>query len=219
MDEINTIQSLNPWKSLWLKPKQTIRQIVNANPKLHVIPIMFVTGIGYALADLESNSLRTNPILSEIPSILLILGLLILGGISSIIFLYINAWLLKWTGNWLNGRASRQELRSAMAWSSIPNLVQLVIWLPFVFIFGSEVFAIDFISQLTGGSITSASPLVMSITVLATILSIWSMFIFCHMIAEVQGFSAWTAVWNSILSFIPIFLIAVLFGIITAFFI
>lgn len=222
MDELTTIQSLNPWKSLWLKPRQTIQQIVNTNPTLHVIPIMFVAGIGHSLTsipnDLENSFFKTNALFSEIPVPILVLVSLILGGILSIIFLYVNAWLLEWTGNWLDGHASRRELRSAMAWSNVPNLVQIVIWLPFLFLFGSEVFANDFQSQLAGGIIES--PLVITITVIALILSIWSMFLCCQMIGEVQGFSAWTAAWNYILVllvyFLAMIILAIIFGIISA---
>lgn len=208
MDEINTIQSLNPWKSLWLKPKQTIRQIVNINPSLHVIPIMLILAIVYSISDgldlsnsFERNLIEGNVSPNQISDILYYIGNLILAGIYMIIGLYLFAWLLHWTGKFLNGHALPRELRAAIAWSYIPSLIKVVIWSSSLIFFGWEMDRYytndseEVILDLVLGDFIGPSSLSI-IAILTTILSIWSIFTSCQMIGEVQGFSAWTAVWN-----------------------
>jgi len=47
--------------------------------------------------------------------------------ITGLITLYIFGGLIKWTGNWLHGSASMQQVLSAIAWSQIPVLYFFII--------------------------------------------------------------------------------------------
>ena len=47
---------LNPWFSMWLHPRQTIRQIVSTNPDRLVVLLAAVGGIAEALTNAASDS-------------------------------------------------------------------------------------------------------------------------------------------------------------------
>lgn len=220
MSEAPTIQPLNPWKSLWLKPRQTIRQIVSTNPTLHVIPIVLVYG---GLQTLDNGAERNlgdrfaglDGVLSVNAYLLLVVGLFVVGALLALVmWLYLTAWLLEWTGGWLNGKASLEELRAAMAWSVIPILIALILGIPSYIYLGPEAFT-SYTPKLDNSEIIGLIYYI-PLLVIAIGLFIWSIFTSCHMIGEVQGFSAWTAAWNYILvclvCAIPVLLIAFLFG-------
>ena len=46
----------NPWFSMWLHPRRTIRQIVETNPERLVMSLAAVGGIAEALTNVASDS-------------------------------------------------------------------------------------------------------------------------------------------------------------------
>ncbi|MES0491628.1 MAG: YIP1 family protein [Leptospirales bacterium] len=64
----------------------------------------------------------------EWPIIFLIAA--VAGPIFGIIVLYIIGAVFKWTGSWIGGKASFKNIRIAVAWSNVPILWALLLWLP-----------------------------------------------------------------------------------------
>ena len=56
MDEPRTA-ALNPWRSIWLKPRATIRQIVVNNPDHHVVALAAAGGVVQTLSSSVSEKL------------------------------------------------------------------------------------------------------------------------------------------------------------------
>jgi hypothetical protein len=196
---------LNPWFAMWLHPRRTIRQIVDSNPERLVILLAAISSIAGTLQRSSSKSIGDHMSLQATLFIAMIIAPFI-----GILALFLGGILLGWTGRWIGGTADSRNIRAALAWSSVPQIWSLALWIPAILIFGNELF-------------TKATPIIdasLILTVLYAsffignaIISIWQFVVLLHALGEVQGFSAWKAFLNSILAFlvilIPFILIAV----------
>lgn len=116
---------MNVFLSVWLRPKETARYIIEEKSMSYVITILTIGYVGLLLSNLWESNLEMNPIL------LLILCLIlapILGYVSN----SIAAWAFYYVGQIFNGVATYKEMFKALSISSIPNIVLLppyVLWL------------------------------------------------------------------------------------------
>lgn len=197
---------INPWFTMWYKPRETIRKIIKYDPKYLVIILAMVSGFSETLDRASLKSVGDYFSLTQIFAVALIVGPIV--GLAS---LYISSWLLRWTGKWIGGKASSEHIRTAIAWSTVPLVWALLLWIPESVLFGKELF-------------TSATPTMdasLSLTILFLLFSIieivigtWTIIVYLKSLGEVQGFSAWKALLNSFLSalviLIPILIIIAL---------
>ena len=204
MENINN-QILNPWVSVWTKPRATIQQIVDTDPERLVLVLAAIAGFSQALARANISMGDT----FEWPTIFpIFLILAIAGPISGLIGLYIFSALIRWTGNWMSGNASSQNIRAAMAWSGVPIIWALILWIPALVLFGKELFT-------TETPIIDATPSLTLIFVgfgaIEITVEIWAIVVFLKCLGQVQGFSAWKALGNVFLAglvfIIPIVLV------------
>ncbi len=204
MENINN-QILNPWVSMWTKPRATIQQIVDTDPERLVLVLAAIAGFSQALARANISMGDT----FEWPTIFpIFLILAIAGPISGLIVLYVGSALIRWTGNWMGGNASSQNIRAAIAWSSVPIIWALILWIPALVLFGQELFT-------TETPIIDATPSLTFIFVgfgaIEITVEIWAIVVFLKCLGQVQGFSAWKALGNVFLAglvfIIPIVLV------------
>jgi hypothetical protein len=135
----------------------------------------------------------------------------IVGAIGGIIGLYIGAGLLRWVGMWIGGAASSMNIRAAMAWSNVPIIWALLLWIPELFLFGRELFTSDTPKIDASESLTYSF---IGFGVIEVLVSIWALIIFLKCLGEVQGFSAWKALGNTLLAGLAVIVLFVitLFG-------
>ena len=193
---METTPIMNPWFSMWVHPRRTIRQIVATNPDRLVLILAAVGGIVQALANAESKSTGDK---ESLTSILLIS--LILGPIGGIVGLWVGGSLLHWTGGWIGGQAGSRRVRTALAWSQVPSIWGLLLWIPAILLFGAELF-MKATPIIDASSLLSALYLVFSIG--TAVIGVWSCVVFLHSLGEVQGFSAWKALLNSLLAMLVV---------------
>ena len=183
---------LNPWFSMWLHPRRTIRRIVETNPDRLVLFLAAVGGIVEALINASSDSKGENMSLQAI-----LLTALIGGPLMGVIGLWLGGALLRWTGGWIGGQADSRRIRATLAWANVPLVWSLLLWIPALLLFGAELFA-------TATPILDASTMLSGLYMVFSfgigIVSIWAFVVFLHALGEVQGFSAWKALGNSILA-------------------
>jgi hypothetical protein len=201
-------QSLSPFFSIWVKPRETIRKIVETDLTKYVIPLAILAGIGQALDRASARSVG-----DSLPLIAILAICLIFGPVGGIISLYIGGALFRWTGSWLGGQASPEEVRAAIAWSSVPTIFILPLWIPELLIFGEELF-------------TSSTPRIESNPILAILLlgfaaieiviGIWAFVVLLKSLGEVHRFSAWRAfgavILGTLVILIPILCIVGVFA-------
>ena len=187
---------LNPWISTWTKPRATIRQIVDTNPTYLVLPLAMLAGVAQFLQRL------TSPIAANaIPFVAILIAAAVIGPLGGIIGLYLVSALLRWTGSWLGGVATSQEVRAAYAWGQIPRICSLAILIPALFWFNRTITTGDFDDV---GS-TTVFQVALALSLLATVLGIWQAVLMVKCLAEVHRFSAWRSIGAYLLSGLIVF--------------
>lgn len=182
-------EKLNPWRTIWMHPKKTMRHILDHYPT-RFIHIFAITGAFTRVVSFALNWYTWW---------ITFLIWICLSIFTGLFFLYVFGGLLKWTGGWLQGQGSFQDIRASLAWSQIPVLV--------FFIFEIAILAIV---RGDGGNLFYATTLF--------ILGIWAAIIFLCCLAESQRFSFFKALINYIMaSVILIAAIVIVVLIISAF--
>lgn len=200
-------ENLNPWISIWTKPRKTIRYIVSRDPEQFFFPLAIAYGIVTSLNRASSKSMG-----DDLPIWGIILLCIIIGGIGGIISIYISGALIHWTGEKLGGKGSHEEIRAALVWGNIPAIFCSILWIPEFAIFGSEMFTtktphID--SSLGLGLLLIAFSIIeISIAV------IWNAIVLFKCLGEVQEFSAWKAFGNMLLAMLVILVPVLLVGLV-----
>lgn len=188
----------SPWKTIWVEPRKTIREIVRINPKMHFWLLSWI----YALPILLH--MAQNMSLGEAYSVLSIgIVSVVLAPFVGWVFLSIFARLLQWTGRWIGGEADYLSLRAAVSWSNVPNVINIVFWVFLSIQFGTLLYTQAFTQMDLMGSQLG---IVAVIFLAQLVLAIWTFVILLNTVSEVQRFSAWKALLNVIMPFIIVFI-------------
>jgi hypothetical protein len=200
----------SPFVGVWLSPRNTVRGILDSDPKYLVLPLAAIGGIFQSL-----NRLMDRNAADMISLPILLLLAVTAGPIGGILGLHIGAALIHFTGKWIGGTGSKEEIRAAIAWGGVPALWGGLLWIPILLLGGSAAFSSDLEAAeinaiallLTGGML-----LVQAAT------AIWSIFTGLHALGEAQGFSAWKAFGNGLLAGLVVIVPIVVIGFGLAFF-
>lgn len=184
----NNELALNPWLSMWTQPRTTIQQIIDTDPRRFVLVLAALGGVPQTL---NRASMRNAGDSLGLPIILVVA--IVLGPIMGILVLYLGGALVGWTGRWLGGRASFEQIRAAIAWAAVPFLWVSLLWIPELALFGEEVFTTE-TPRLEASPALSISLLVFAIVEIGGVL--WSLVVSWKSLGQVQGFSAWKALGN-----------------------
>lgn len=184
----------NPWLSIWVRPRETIRDIIAVNPKYCLTYLCALYGFPMALNFAQSFSLG-----SIFPAWAILLAGVIVCSFLGYVALSFFAWLLHVTGRWIGAVGSFQTIRSAVAWSNVPNSVTCLAWLVLLGVFGGQVFCRGFSEMSFVGY---QAGVVFLVFLVQSIVSIWGFIILLKALGEVQGFSAWKALLNVIIPFV-----------------
>ncbi len=203
----------DPLRTIWSSPRETIRRIVETDPDLHVTLLICLAGISESLDRASTRNAGDDMSLKTILILACILGPL--GGLFSV---WIFSHLIRFTGIWLNGHGAHDEIQSAMAWASVPNVAGLALWIALLSLLGEEMFTKK--TPFLDTHPTSAW-IVLAISLAQLILGIWSLVLLCNTVAEVQGYqSAWRGLGNLFLAgaavMIPILLVVLGFSFLLA---
>ena len=177
----------NPWFSMWIKPRATMRQILAGDPNRLVFLLAIVSGFVNALTNGSETAW-------ESASVAYFIGAMVGGAISGFIGLLIVSALLRLVGGWLGGTGSWEHVRSAVAWSNVPTVWSLVVVLPLYFMSGDPSY---YVAIIVGA-------------VILIVVGVWQIVVFCKCVAQAHRFSAWTALLSAIIAalmvFVPVFL-------------
>lgn len=202
--------SLNPWLSVWLRPRETYDYVRAHVP---VQTLFFIAAISGIFEVLDRASMRNTGEDFELGSLIAIA--LIAGPISGVIGLLLGSFLISVTGRWIGGTGDFSDVRHAVGWVSTMAIVVGLLWIPQLLLFGHEMFTEDMPTlerQPTLG-------IVLLLTGLLELTGgIWTLVCALKMIGQAHDFSAWKALAASILAglllIVPIVIVAVVVGII-----
>lgn len=203
--------SHSPIFSIWVKPRETIRYIVETSPTKHVILLSMLAGVSAAFTITSAYSLGNSLSLTTILIICIVLG-----PAYGIVSVYISGELLRGAGRWLGGQATAKEVRAAMAWASMPAIFFLPLWILRLLIFGKELFVIPILEQINTTSPLGVTALGFSAIDIA--IGLWTWVIWLKSLGEVHRFSVWKALGTYALTvlmlFVPILCICVLISVV-----
>jgi len=189
---------------MWTNPRATIQRLVDSRPTHFVLFLSAVAGFSQAL---DQASVRNMGDSFEWQTIVLISA--ISGAFAGVLGLYVGGALLRRTGSWIGGRASTENIRAAIAWSSVPTVWALLLWLPGLAIFGQEIFTTE--TPIINAS-TTRLYLFGGFGLFGAIIGLWAFVVFLMCLGQVQGFSTWKALGNLLIS-VGVLLIIVAIGV------
>jgi hypothetical protein len=186
----------NPFRSIWTRPRATIQHVVDSNPELYLFPLAVAFGIAQSLDNAVMRNLGDRLGLIPILAIALIAG-----PVTGIIGLYLWAALTRWAGKWIGGRASTRDIRAAIVWGGVPAVAAALLWIPLIVLLGREAFTSK--SPAMDASVSLAFT-VLAVSVVKMAAGIWTVVVYLKCLGQVQGFSAWRALGNSVLAFLAL---------------
>ncbi len=179
-----TSEGFQPFIAIWLKPRETIRRIIETNTHQHVVGLICLSSFFNGLNQASNRNMG-----DQIPTWAVLLVVAALSPVA-IPIAYLGAGVARWTAAKLGGVASEKEVRAVVAWSSVPMIqLSLIVWPLQLLLFGDENFRsntprIDAISPTISAAILSLGLAVL----------VWSAVVGIKCFAEVNRFSAWKAV-------------------------
>lgn len=178
---------------IWLRPRATIRAIVDTNPYRFVWILAAISGIFQWVDNAAKREAGDTLGLTAI-----VVLALVLGPISGILTLHVAGFLFRATGGMFGGRASGEEVRAALAWSSVPDSFLLLLYIPYIALWGRE----GFMSAELAGEFTGIQWIVLLlIGVVGLPLTIWKAFISVMTMAEVHRFAWWKGLLTYLVGF------------------
>lgn len=197
----------SPLRSVWFNPSQTIAYIAHENPahRLFALPIIagFAVWPTIALFSTDTGEVETGLVLST---------LLSFGPIAELFQVFIGAYLIRLTGIWLGGKAGITSIQTAIVWGNVP--IAAITILGMVMLVFSSAYNEFSETPLTSGH----SPLVTTIAwllfAIQTVIVGWSIVIFLHGLARVQGYTVTRATLNAVLAWLVAAMLIVLAAVI-----
>jgi len=206
--EANQGTLLNPWFSMWARPRRTMRQILDSDPERLVLVLAAIAGVSRALDRASLKSLG-----DRLPLFGVLIAAIVGGALSGVLLLYLYGLCLRWTGRWFGASGSASAVRAAIAWPNVITAWALLLWIPEVLLFGNELFT-------TETPILDANPamllLLLGFFLLELVLAIWFVVVFLKCVGEAQGFSAWKALGNAVVGGLVMIAPFVVLGVVIA---
>lgn len=198
-------EKLNPFFSIWLSTRKTIRYVLENKSLKYALIIAAIAGIPNGFNAFESLSAIFN-----FPFLVLILASLVIGPFLSLLGVGISTLIFTFVGKWIGGVGTFGEMAKAMGVVTIP-----AIWLSPYFILSSVITYSG--NQVDPLSVISASMIIWMIfsALIMIVFAIWMIVIQSQLIGEVHQFSSWrgfaTLVIPSIVFFIIVFIFVMMF--------
>jgi hypothetical protein len=194
----------NPWLRIWTEPRSTIRHLTHADPERGLILLAALGGVSQSLSqamDRDAGEALSLPVI--------VLSSVVLGSVVGVVALYVGAYLVQWTGRWIDGQGSIAHIRTALAWANVP----VVALLPLTLLLIAALGPLPFLSEDTIDGLPigfGAAMLMLAYGVASAVCGIWSFVVLLKALGEVQGFSAWKAWGNLLLCLLPFIALGVL---------
>ncbi|WP_256446055.1 Yip1 family protein [Hahella sp. HN01] len=181
-------ERLNPWFSIWLRPRATMQQLAQSASDKSVFVMAGMAGMINMLYRISDNKLSTKGDFDGVWPWALLAGL-----VEGLLIVYLGSELIRWTGRLLNGRASYSDIRKAMAWSYIPFFATALFFLTGCLILDIGLF--DFYLAIADGELEFWI-IFIAVSAIRIVFGIWGFVVFLKCLGQVQGFSAWKALAN-----------------------
>lgn len=182
---------------IWLRPRPVFRFIETSGYQNYFYLILTLSGIASVLQRKLDKGVEQDSVASTL------LISIIFGGLLGWLGIYIYAGLIRFTGEWIDGKAITHRIYRALAYANIPTACTIVIHLAQLYMIKYGVF-----DEMKSDN--EASLIQYGLISIKAIFMAWTMTLYVIAVAEVQRFSIGKAILNLIL---PILLFTVPIGI------
>lgn len=136
MNESTPELKISPWWGIWIQPRQTIRYLVDSDPKMH----FWVLVVFYGVVRVVSWGMQIG-IGDFFQPAEVALFILAVGPLAGIFGIFVIGSLLQISGRMFGGEATGPQIRAVLAWGVVPmSVLSLVGMFPLLLMFGSRVF-------------------------------------------------------------------------------
>ena len=186
---------LNPWFSIWTRPRATTRQRLDRGTIGAGLLAIFAHCMVYGI--IRANNATVGDFL-DYPGIFAFV--FTVGTLALIVTWLLGSWWLGVVGRLLGGVATAKKMRIALAWAHVPGAWLLLPTIAVVLICGKELF----IHNVTISPATTIA--IDAYNALLVVFNIWVAILYCKCIAEAHEFSAWRGLGTVLLgAFMPLF--------------
>ncbi|MEM7175500.1 MAG: YIP1 family protein [Chlamydiota bacterium] len=202
---MNRELGINPWLSIWIHPRKTIRAIIDYRIGHRFLLLCFLNGALNLLMCLHLGAIGSYNLLT-----IFVVSLLLAIPYGYISFT-VAAFGVFIVGKLIKGKGTFKQVRTAISWASIPQLVVLLLMLlGLIWMKADPSLASRNIASLqTGGALIGL--------LFFYAFTIWGVIIWLHLVGEVQKFSAWMALLNAFLAVLIFVVISIAISFIVAF--
>lgn len=168
---------LNPWLSIWTKPRATIRQLINTNGAQQAPLVVALAGAANGLSNAQSAVAGAG-----------FAGAIVGGAIAGVVIGFLVwllfSWLIKITGVWIGGSATLSEMRTAYAWAQVPSIWAAPLSIALLIAGGGNP------DQALGGN-PQLAIVFRAVGSTMIVIGVWSLVVMCKAVGEAHLFSAW----------------------------
>lgn len=190
------MSQMNPWLAILTQPRATISAVTAENPKRGLWALAWIYGFLSLLNCFQSLSLGAT--MSLFPILLLAF---VFAPIWGMVVFGIWSWVVYWICKLLGGEGTFSYVRAAYAWSCVPLILSIFLWIFLLFVFGTSLFQnFPESDPMKNGHIV----ILFGVLVAKVIVAIWSLLIFINALAEVQRFSIARSILSIVLSWVAI---------------
>jgi hypothetical protein len=183
---------MNPWRTMWVEPRQTVRAVIAENPNRCLWLLAAIYGFSSIL-----NLFQSMAVGGAVSTWALVFLAAVLSPLWGYAVFAIWAWLISWTGKWLHGAGNFTTVRAAYAWSCVPLAPNALIWICLVLLLKGQLFQ----NFIDGHLLSSMQVTLLFVLLLAKMLFvIWAVVLYLNALAEVQKFSILKTILNVIIA-------------------
>lgn len=187
--------------SIFTKPRETFKRVMENRSMGIIILLAVLAGIATALA----NNDRMKDFPGSLPWPAALLVEILFGAIGGLLSLYVGSAIMYMIGKWFKGEAFYKDVMAASAWSQMPNIFTLPLFLLAVLLLGRAYYDDSYLGGNPGLAI-----LIIFLAFLQFAAGIWSYIIWLFAFSEAQHFSVLKAFLCSLVAFALAFLIAII---------
>jgi hypothetical protein len=188
------------WLAMWLRPRATVRRVLDQNPKRDVLVLAALAGVTSAFDAAGALTLGDRYANSDI-----VIVAIVAGALGGLVGLYVWGWLVALTGRWLGGKAGPREARTAVAWGNAPAVWALPVYALGLWLFGKELFET---SQPRIEALPGLGVAYLAVAPTLTVMGVWGFVVLVRAVAEAHRFGAWKGLASVLLAAVPVLVAA-----------
>ncbi len=175
---------------VWLQPKRVFNYVKYYQYKKFITPIYLITGMMFFISRSENAWKSTH-------SLFLIISIILVSSFIMLLFYYLYAFIIKFTGRWIGGKGDTKSLYRLIGFARIPNMIVFPMIVAQIAVYRESYFRNDFSYDNNIEMVLNYIPYYLSI-----FLGLWSFGLIIIAISVAHNFSIGKAILNWLISLI-----------------